>query len=456
MDEFLLFNVKKIHKHMITYKRVRMIEDRLIQDLMEFAFEKFQNKLNYYHDHFCRELQMPQNQALDIFFYNWFMFDFRLSPRNKATLIQFYQREKKKINKTELQLLNINYLSFVGFYDIIEVLPNYGVLVEDLITEEIFFVYDISLSTNMCPFTPVLCRFLRSKKLNLLAGTAIPFDRDLMNIAIKEIKQDPHFDINNRIRFLKNSHNSIFKILSKEMNKDIPVYSEENDPIELTTITIDHVGKNRIYESIQDMKELVLIENIPQKSVFEFIGDLNSSPISDYPSFVERIVITANHYDLMSKNKSLGSIELTYNQLIVFGISARRAEYIYTRIKDVLTGLVQNIRRKREKLQYIKRGNRYFDGSKIEDLKDNPLAIQGFLEPLIKWFETKVPILGNQSPQEASQHPDLNDKRKILTNLLKNHENMLCQVERHLGIEIDKRNLQKIRMALNLEKKYLF
>jgi hypothetical protein len=108
---------------------------------------------------------------------DWMMHDW-VPPRLGRTIMQEYLRERGAgLTPRERELVESWSLSFVGLYEVREVKVGSGLEVKDLVTGEISFVHDVSLSKHLVRWDGLLARVVPGERGNEFSGVGISIPR---------------------------------------------------------------------------------------------------------------------------------------------------------------------------------------------------------------------------------------------------------------------------------------
>jgi hypothetical protein len=108
---------------------------------------------------------------------DWMMHDW-VPPRLGRTIMQEYLRERgASLAPRERELVESWSLSFVGLYEVREVKVGSGLEVKDLVTGDVFFVHDVSLSKKLVRWDGLLARVVPGERGHEFSGVGINVPR---------------------------------------------------------------------------------------------------------------------------------------------------------------------------------------------------------------------------------------------------------------------------------------
>ena len=160
------------------------LRNRLGKYLMETA-SKRDNRLaqeEFFGDGPVEDDQMP--------LIDWMMHDW-VPPRLGRTIMQEYLRERGAgLAPRERELVESWSLSFVGLYEVREVKVGSGLEVKDLVTGDVFFVHDVSLSKKLVRWDGLLARVVPGERGHEFTGAGIGVPRQQLEPLRAWMEQD--------------------------------------------------------------------------------------------------------------------------------------------------------------------------------------------------------------------------------------------------------------------------
>jgi hypothetical protein len=108
---------------------------------------------------------------------DWIIHD-RVSPRLGRTVLEEYlRRHGSGLSAREREMAESWSRSFIGLYEVQEIKPGTGVEVKDLISGEIFFVHDVSMSKTLVRWDAMLARVADGERGREFLGVGITVPR---------------------------------------------------------------------------------------------------------------------------------------------------------------------------------------------------------------------------------------------------------------------------------------
>jgi hypothetical protein len=121
---------------------------------------------------------------------DWMMHDW-VPPRLGRTIMQEYLRERGAgLAPRERELVESWSLSFVGLYEVREVKVGSGLEVKDLVTGDVFFVHDVSLSKKLVRWDGLLARVVPGERGHEFTGAGIGVPRQQLEPLRAWMEQD--------------------------------------------------------------------------------------------------------------------------------------------------------------------------------------------------------------------------------------------------------------------------
>ena len=181
----------------ISEKQLITAEKSLLQKLVDFGNSGRMNEYQKraFGEFFTGAEKAPKSFWTDekeIDFMGWFTFDYRL-PIGKRMIELFAAQESGSLTSLEEQLLQDWLPTAAGLYEVQEIERGRGMLLEDIVTGERFFVHDVSSSNTANRWELLLARIIPVGGIRHFAGYLMAFyPRDkgqLISLAKKEMRK---------------------------------------------------------------------------------------------------------------------------------------------------------------------------------------------------------------------------------------------------------------------------
>ncbi|NLG85963.1 MAG: DUF2384 domain-containing protein [Firmicutes bacterium] len=152
----------------LVYDFLRPKLERVAQDLHD-ALVDYAEKENFaahldaaFHVFFSEdalEILDPEEEAAFISFIEWFIYDYRLSPKGGRLIEHFFKEKKGTFGPLEQEMLQQWLDSTISLYEVYQVKED-GIGAEDLFTGERIWIADANISAGVTLWSVLLCRLL--------------------------------------------------------------------------------------------------------------------------------------------------------------------------------------------------------------------------------------------------------------------------------------------------------
>lgn len=350
------------------------------------------------------------------FFYKWLPCQEHLSPQShslidseKTIAENFLYIHGKEIPQLQEQYILASLHSPFSFYDIIESQPNWGVKIKDIFTYEEYNVIE-KLGSETLQRGDIVCGSLVSLNgvttFEAMSPITIPPKDKILIVTLRKYLSQGRKISQQDLRDYEPEIISTYVLLYESlMYPPKPIFCNTDGESFVPQKLIYSISDpHEVFEKLYDLDIMLSKEEILQEASL------------DSNSRVQEITLTWNK----KKNKKikswtntiLGRIELKPNKLIAHVNSHERSDRIRQileqRLKD-LAVLQQTVVEDIDKLldQEKHSSSNSLSRKRNEELNQKP-EVQEFLKKAAEeqwqgWLTTKVPVLGNRTPKQASR-----------------------------------------------------
>lgn len=384
---------------------------KLVQDLLGFFKANFEDSLDdaalIFWDNFDTEQYLSEEliRFADINFWEWIVYDFVIDEENDKTLIDLYMEYNRKLTADEHRILTMMKNSVISLYEVLEVFPEKGLLLKDLLLGGEYDVREKAATRSVRKWDIFAARLLNIDGSYILSGAVYPYHLKQKETILNDIHgefEEYRFDFPDapQDEFLKRN-SEIFNFYWYDIIQNPP-------HLKLATTSGEPFLFSKAVFEIKD--EQAIMNGLQRIQGFE----------EDEDGFT-----WVDKRDKEGSATILGNIVKKEGKLILECNSKKRLEKGKKLILHHASGaLIHKIDSFQDPVQALKSHK-----EKPEEKTENtvPMEIQQevytrFMQKHCeKWVNEKIPALGGYTPLQAVK---TEEGMKKLIELLKSFENM--------------------------------
>lgn len=399
-------------------------ERRLRDRIQQFAYqERFRRHFEqavsrYFGEEVLASRTLRADEAEVSAFQEWFFFD--VPTRSGETIIDLFAREVgSELSELEQELLEKwREWNRYRLFEVQQVMPGTGIVVEDLLSGERLEVHDRSASRILTRWQIILARPLYTNRLHF-TGSGIPLP-PMRKEAVLEYSRQLLADFKARQpeatldEFYRHHGLDILQFMQRLAMQRPKVITPEGHAVEFCTAHYRVADADAVAERLHAAEEFEYAgpsADDPGALHFNWLLRGRSHvPEQPKPESEALVMQTTQWMPGVGEGKyrSLGDVEVWRNRLALTCMSRARLEAGKTLLGTVLGGLIKH---RRDKIE------------SVEDLMERPLPEPSprervppevadalmremFKEQYEHWVDESIPALGGKTPREAVQDPE--------------------------------------------------
>jgi len=362
----------------------------------------------------------------EITFIDWFIHDYPCAGSGEPVIKIFAKEKASTLNERQRRILKEWQNTLFGVYEVIEILKGRGVRLRDIVTEEKYFVEDVSASNAAAMWDLLAARIISVDGALHLSGAA--------TLLPQRRKRDLKDFLQTRFMDYKRTHKeaSFREFLHAESHTIIQYASQKQMPI-LTTIEGDELCLARALYELKDREAAKrILDEMEEFQSKSREGDdaivynwLEAEPPANQRS-------RCDDSGGFEEHRLLGTVTLTRDTLELECLSKKR---LY-QLKELMEGALKST------IKYL--ADLSVDAkTALERLRDRPeketpslprdeerKVTEEYLNRyyLEKWINMKIPALHNRTPKQAMK---TEEGKTSLTQLLSEMQNLQERLRRH-------------------------
>ncbi len=341
-------------------------------------------------------------------FLEWFVFDYRPSANPRTIIEEFLHRRAARINPAERELLESMRQARFGIWEVQRVQIGKGLELRNIITEDQFFVDDVSCSRSLVQWDCMLCRIYRSEGRWSIAGVGLSVPRNLLPKLTAWIDDESRAAGISPAAFVAaNSHrfHRLIDELSRQQWDSLTMVNAEGDELEFSTAQ---------YRIIDETSLLAAIEAEPS-----FVAEDDDEPATHSFAWLEP--------GAAEERRSYGRLSMHNGRLRLECNSRRRLETGRRLIESIAGAGLQHQGDSFQSQQSIKReafekkpDRRPPKAPELPPDLEREIIANFKRKHYADWVDQPLPALDGLTPREAAGSKS---KRRQLEDLLRTMEN---------------------------------
>jgi len=360
--------------------------------------------------------------AMKSLYFPWLLYDYR-TEQNATFTEMYWEKMGNKLDEFEKDLIKGYIASFPSYYQVLEVREGVGLNLKDIITNEEFFVNDISSSHQAVKWDILYARIVKASQYHILAGNCILFP-PLFKQDIKEFMTGI-FEKTKRLLkgisyrdFQKNFaslNNYLVLILMRRLVLKPKFTNFDGEELILSEAYYEVIDVPKLVSKLNGVKHFEVVEISKDKN-----GQIVKADLNWFRRGKKR-----------KDNISLGSLQIEEGKLTVFCNSRERLQ----KIKEILARNCQDLLKYKattykDTISLLKEAKQKPTRPKQDEI---PIETQKqIIEQLQseyqeEWLNSSIPALGGLTPKQASR---TKKGRRLLEELLNSFENRQLRREK--------------------------
>jgi hypothetical protein len=404
-------------------RKVDEDEKNLRDAILKFAAtERFRPNWEHALDMYVGDSENTEleDTAEETMFMDWVIHDYPCAWSREPIVTIFAKEKASTLNERQRRILIEWQNTLFGAYEVIEILVGKGIRLRDIITEEEYFVEDVSVSNAAALWDIIVTRVIGVDGIFHVSGAA--------TILPQNRKRDLKYFIETGYATYKKLHRgaSFREFLRAESQAIIQYASPERTPI-VTTTEGDEFYLARALYGLRDRKAT--------KRILDGIQELQSTGKNNAGAYVYNWLEAERSIDRRDRrhrkggfeeHRILGVVTLTHDSLELECFSKERLtrlqELLERKLKSSITFLADlgiDVETALKRLK-DKPGKKIPSLPKDEERK----VIEEYLNQyyLEKWINMKIPALQNKTPLQAMKTEEGKAALAELLNELQNNE----------------------------------
>ncbi len=388
------------------------------------------------------------------FFHDWFIHDFRLG--NDLTLIeQFYGERKAKLSPEERCLLESQIASHLSLYEVIEVTPEVGLKLKDLIAGDIVDILEVKGSRSLAKWDIILARVFKVGAVNKFSGMVNFIPRREKDGVFSSIRKawEKFKEASGKTAwsdFAKAKAHQIFHRIEGQPRIEPVFLTEEGHPIVSSKAIFLIEGFDAIRYRFRREFDFVLDEDGEGKEIQWSWLKRGQSKDWESGEAPEHGMVLKSEMVLEGGDLrwvSLGTVTWTPGRLELWCLSKERLNRGKKRLREILGDDIRHLADTFEDLRKAAKRKPKEDAHVEDETFQEqflPLYSKTMEQWATRWIDERIPALGGKTPREAVK---TREGRNQVEEILKDFENAEERKRREGGPYLD---IQVLRRMLNL------
>lgn len=364
-------------------------------------------------------------------FLDWFIYDYPL--RSGLTIVEEFSRQKEdRISDKDRFLLQRGKESYLSLYEVRSVIPNRGMTLRDLFTEEEIEVFEVSGTREMVKWDILFTRLIRLGSVSKLSGTATILPREVKDEVISSIKElwakaIQEEGLERWSAFMKAYAHRVYHLTVDRKRPEPTFVTEEHHLILASEAIYDVLQFDPIGERLLKEFDFLLAEENEESLSFDWLKRGPSKVWETLPLPENAVVLMSQMLRSQGELKwsSLGRVELSRQRLVLSCLSKERLERGKLRLQETIGRYIKHRVDKYEEISRKSRAatrKRPSEGPRPKGPEDYSVQAK-FLEDWARsLLDERIPALDGMTPREAVKTPEGRERVKELLRLWENAE----------------------------------
>ena len=373
-----------------------------------------------------------------ILFFDWFIFDYRLSENGKRVIEDFYLKKQSFLSAEEREILKMRKDATFSLYEVISVDEGKSVTLKDIFSEKEYEVFDITSSKSVVPRDLLATRIIPAGETQYLSGTGkiFPYSmkEEIKSYILSEYESYKKKSGNTDWQDFLHS-NTLFLFHYQPKQEKFSFVTEEGDKVAWCKASFevfnfeDAISKLAISDDFKEVDRKHDGDSLTEVQ-FDWSQKLSSDKVKKEPLEKGTIILSSQFFEDLSsipdkKMVSLGTVIVSRKELILQTISEARLN----QGKEKLLGFLHDkIKFKKISVKKMEDALLKREKEKVSEPEGLPPIFQERLHRQVmdkhfsQWINTPVPALNGQTPKSAAQSPEGRLKLEELLKEMENHE----------------------------------
>lgn len=437
-DQERLLQEKAYHNNCLTIAET--LREKIFLFMKRSGYDKFLDEA--FDEYWCTlrpELEPPEPKDVAYLgFLDWFIHDYPI-PGQDQPIIRLYLQSGPNLPSEELQILQDWQEAYISVFQVKDIEPGTGVLLEDIFSGEEFFISDISLSKQVKKWELITTRKIKVLNEWHISGTGTKENprakEEILNFVLEIFKQfkkyHPRADIPTCLR-------------SQGYRLSQRILTLQAEPPTLPQFYTSSGEKLEFWEARYDLHDLTaamsLLDRADDYFQTELIKGEQGKPLEVSYDWLEsrdtaaKMTKTVDGVTLTSyfcgqpgseSYRLLGAIQLKPGELKLTAQGEKRFTLGKQLIEALLQGLIEHrsdaVETPEMMLAAMDESKRQPPQKKIPDEAERELLQNMYDQHYQEWLDSPLPILGGKTPRKSVRSKE--GRRKV--------ENLLREFEYH-------------------------
>ncbi len=419
------------------YKKLRQLEDKLVEKLMHHAKSAFGDFamqeawfefLLFPEDEPDVDFESIHTQA----FFPWFLFNWNRDTEGRYRVPRvaesYLNRNRKKLSEMEINFLELSYNHEFSFHEVTECHPGEGFMAKDIFLERETFVTEHTSSKSIQKGDILFAKVIRYDNLGLLGGSA-PFSitpgfkPSILDLRARMRRDDEGLPLDTEdLRMWDIEIRELYLAIHHQMFTPPTLTNTDGHLLVFHEIHYElSCSPGVAYDQLKALALGVHDE--------EWLDDAEYDANNQLTKIFFKWMKADTKKKLMGDYTTLGDLTIDGKTLKISVNSKERAEIIRKEVEDRLGENAKYQATKIQSQESMLSGARTPDGPPSAILESSELdsELQAHMEKMLEkhwdqWIHDQLPALNGKSPIESVKDPDGREKVIALLNDIERHE----------------------------------
>ncbi len=172
------------------------VRERLVRDLLNFFDNNYEDSMDTAYPEFWEDFNIEEHldeatlPIADINFWEWIVHDFILDEEEGSSLIDLFAKNNKKLSSDENNVLTMMNHSVISLYEVQEVFPGKGLILQDLLLGGEYDVNEKAATGSLRKDDVFATRLLYMDGQYIMSGSVYPYHLSQKDEIIWDIRSE--------------------------------------------------------------------------------------------------------------------------------------------------------------------------------------------------------------------------------------------------------------------------